>query len=87
MADLDSSSQLFSQAAVLLMVGMAFVFAFLSLLIVVIKLLITPLGLRYPDSAPKQAKTKANNQLNNESSAVVAAISVAVKKYRERQQK
>ena len=86
MADFDASSQLFSQAAVLMMVGMLFVFAFLSLLIVVIKFLITPLGLRFPDSVPKPVKSKASKQLNNESSAVVAAISAAIKQYREKHQ-
>ena len=80
MADFDASSQLFSQAAVLMMVGMLFVFAFLSLLIVVIKVFISPLGLRFPDSVTKKSSAKSNN----ESSATVAAISVAIKQYREK---
>ena len=79
MTDFDASAQLFSQAAVLLMVGMGFVFAFLSLLIVVIKVVITPLGMRFPDPEAKNKALETNND-----SSVVAAISAAIKQYRQK---
>ncbi len=49
MVDIEVSTQLFSQAATLMFVGMGFVFAFLGLLIVVIRFFITPLAKKYPD--------------------------------------
>lgn len=79
MTELDASTELFSQAAVLLMVGMGFVFAFLSLLIFVIKFVISPLATRFPDSIPNKKQ-----ESNASSSAVIAAISVAVNKYRQK---
>ena len=84
MTDFAVSGQLFSQAAVLLVVGMGFVFAFLSLLIIVIKAVISPLAIRFPDPAPP-VKKEINNS-NNESPAIVAAISVAIKQYRQKHQ-
>ena len=86
MTDFDASAQLFSQAAVLLMVGMGFVFAFLSLLIMVIKVLISPLGSRFPDSAPAVKNNAANssNGMKKNTSATVAAISAAIKQYRQK---
>ena len=80
MADIEVSTQLFSQAATLMFVGMGFVFAFLGLLIVVIKLFISPLAKRYPDKIPQITKTA--NTSNNEQSAIVAAITVAINNYR-----
>jgi len=80
MQSLETSSQLFSQAATLMLVGMVFVFAFLGLMIVVIKFLITPLAKRYPDIEPEVKRTAQVNSTSN--SAIVAAITVAVKKYR-----
>lgn len=80
MADIEVSTQLFSQAATLMFVGMGFVFAFLGLLIVVIRLFITPLAKKYPDKMPLIART--TNTSNDEQSAIVAAITVAIKKYR-----
>jgi len=82
MTDFDVSTLLFSQAAVLMMVGMGFVFAFLSLLIVVIKLVISPLAIRFPDPVPAVKNT--STKPNTESSAIVAAISVAIKQYRQK---
>lgn len=84
MTGFDASAELFSQAAVLLMVGMAFVFAFLSLLIIFIKVVITPLGNRFPDPVVKDKPANIGSVSNNESSAVVAAISVAINKYRQK---
>ncbi len=81
MTEIEASTELFSQAAVLMMVGMGFVFAFLSLLILVIKVLISPLARHFPDPTPP-----AQTETNNPSSAVIAAISVAVNKYRQTHQ-
>ena len=80
MADLEVTSQLFSQAATLMLVGMGFVFAFLGLLILVIRFFIAPLAKKYPDKVPQ--KSKPNNSSNTEQSAIVAAITVAINKYR-----
>jgi oxaloacetate decarboxylase gamma subunit len=79
MTEIDASTQVFSQAAILMMVGMGFVFAFLSLLIVAIKFLIAPLATRFPDLEPPN---KVNH--HKESQAVVAAISAAIKQYRQK---
>ncbi len=86
MTEIDASTQLFSQAAVLLMVGMAFVFVFLSLLIVIIKWFISPLGNRFPDplSPVKSIGNKKSPDANNETARIAAAISVAINQYRKK---
>ncbi len=86
MTGFDASTELFSQAVVLLMVGMGFVFAFLSLLIIVIKVFISPLGIRFPDPAPPMKNKSSNfgNESNKDSSAIVAAISAAIRQYRQK---
>jgi oxaloacetate decarboxylase gamma subunit len=81
MQSIENTSELFSQAATLMGVGMAFVFLFLSLMILVIKYLITPLSKKFPDSVPEGKKTTQLSQAKNAS--IVAAISIAVKKYRD----
>ncbi len=87
MIEIDASAQLFSKAAVLLMVGMAFVFVFLGLLIVIIKILITPLGNRFPDPLPpmKNVNTQINQNANQDEAKIVAAISAAINQYRQKQ--
>ena len=80
MADIEVSTQLYSQAATLMFVGMGFVFAFLGLLIVVIRLFISPLAKKYPDKIPQNSKT--THQTNGEQPAVVAAITAAITQYR-----
>ena len=80
MTEMNLSSELFSQASTLMIVGMGFVFAFLGVLILVIKLFITPLAKKYPDKLPAQKKLKIAT--NHEDSAIVAAITVAISKYR-----
>ncbi len=82
MTEIEAATELFSQAAVLMMVGMGFVFAFLSLLILVIKYALSPLASRFPDP-PTPVKQTSNDQ----QSAVIAAISVAVNKYRQKHNK
>lgn len=78
MMEFESSTQLFSQAAILMLVGMMFVFAFLTFLILVIKYILTPLGSRFPDVA---VAIKDQNESHN-TAPVVAAISAAIKQYR-----
>ncbi|MFK8011240.1 MAG: OadG family protein [Marinicellaceae bacterium] len=80
MTEIEISNHLFSQAATLLFVGMGFVFAFLSLLIVVIHFFITPLAKRFPDSQLKSNKPSTQQ----ENTAVIAAISAAVSQYRKK---
>ena len=66
-----------------MLVGMGFVFGFLSLLIIVIKTLISPLGLKYPDNLPQTKPIKTSNLVSaDHSSSVVAAISAAVNRHR-----
>ena len=80
MQSIETSTQLFSQAATLMVLGMIFVFSFLGLMILVIKFLITPLSKKFPDPVPVTKNIKQNTSIND--SAIVAAITVAVKKYR-----
>ena len=84
MQSIETSTQLFSQAATLMVVGMVFVFGFLSLMILVIKFFITPLAKRFPDVEPEVKKTTTNSSTSQ--TEVVAAITVAVNKYREKHQ-
>ena len=86
MTDIEASSQLFSQAATLMVVGMGFVFAFLGLLIVVIKLLISPLAKKYPDKTPHDAQKTRSNKTTKDHSQIVAAITVAISRYRQKHQ-
>ena len=84
MTGIEDSTQLFSQAATLLLVGMVFVFGFLSLLIFVIKFFIAPLALRFPDSISQPKYDRKIKSSNSEHSAIVAAISIAINKYRQK---
>jgi oxaloacetate decarboxylase gamma subunit len=81
---MDSVNHLFFEAAVLMLVGMLFVYAFLGLLVIVIKSVIAPLANRFPDQVKTARKTnsvvKATGGI---SPAVVAAISGAVNSYRQ----
>lgn len=82
---METSDQLFYQAATLMLVGMGFVYAFLTLLILVIKLFISPLAKRFPD--PVIAETQhppLKSGTDQPSTAVVAAISAAVTQYRKK---
>ena len=86
MTDIEASSQLFSQAATLMVVGMGFVFVFLGLLIVVIKLLISPLAKKYPDKVPQKTQKILANKTEKDQSTLVAAITVAIRRYRQKHQ-
>lgn len=82
MQSIETSTHLFTQAATLMVVGMVFVFAFLGLMIVVIKFLITPLAKRYPDI--EEAHKKTPQSVTSQDSSIIAAIAIAVKKYRQK---
>lgn len=79
----ETHFQLFSQASLLMLVGMVFVFLFLSLLIFCIAFIIAPLGKKFPD----QMKNDENQADNNQDipPQVIAAISAAIQKYRQSQ--
>ncbi len=87
---MQESANLFYEAGTLMLVGMAFVYAFLSLLIIVIKTVIAPLGRRYPDPIAKPKTPAVNNSSSENSNAVsdqpnqsiVAAITAAINQYR-----
>jgi oxaloacetate decarboxylase gamma subunit len=83
MSGIEDTTQLFSQAATLLMVGMGFVFAFLSLLIVVIRFFISPLAKGFPEPV-EPPSNRPNSTGSDQSTAVVAAISAAVNQYRQK---
>jgi len=78
-----ASSELFRQAATLMLVGMVFVYGFLSLLIIIIKFLISPIASRYPDTVSQPTKNPAANvTMNGHPASVVTAITVAIDRYR-----
>lgn len=64
-----------------MVVGMGFVYVFLSLLIIVIKTVIAPLAVRFPDPVPKVSNHQNKVSTENKDS-IVAAISAAVTQYR-----
>lgn len=84
---MQESTQLFYQAATLMLVGMGFVFGFLGLLIGVIKTLISPLASRFPDQTPLSGLSPTPNSIDNETSTpIIAAISAAISQYRKKHQ-
>ena len=79
--------QLFTEAGTLMLAGMVFVFAFLGLLVVFIKVVLAPLANKFPD--PKPAARKTTNKVAKKSgidSGTVAAIGAAVSQYRKQRQ-
>ena len=75
-------SESFLEAGVLMLVGMGFVFAFLGLLIVAIKLLAL-FASQFPETSPAITKVNTAKTNNNDVPAgVVAAISSAITQYR-----
>ena len=87
---MEHLNQLFIEAGTLMLAGMVFVFAFLSLLIIFINTVLTRLAIKYPDvisqSSPQRVakKVKAEKGL---SPNIVAAISGAVNQYRQQHTK
>ncbi len=83
---MQESTDQFYQAATLMLVGMIFVYAFLGLLIVVIKTVIAPLGNKFPDqAAPSPRPTHAPTNNSKPDDSIVAAISAAISRYRKDQ--
>jgi len=78
--------QQFLEAGTLMLAGMIFVFAFLSLLIIFINTVLARLAVKFPD--PIVPTTNRSNKKKNKlasgeiSPAIVAAISGAVSNYR-----
>lgn len=79
--------QQFLEAGTLMLAGMVFVFAFLSLLIIFINTVLAKLAIKFPD--PIAATSTRSNKNNKKaasgeiSPAIVAAISGAVTRYRQ----
>lgn len=82
---MDNLSEIFIEAGTLMLAGMCFVFLFLGLLIFAINYVLAPLAKKYPDPTPV-AKAKPRTSVASAASGtpaeVVAAISSAVKQYR-----
>ena len=79
--------QQFLEASTLMLAGMVFVFAFLSLLIIFINTVLAKLAVKFPDAIkviPTRSKNKNKKASSSDiSPAIVAAISGAVTRYRQ----
>jgi len=79
--------QQFLEASTLMLAGMVFVFAFLSLLIIFINTVLARLAVKFPDTivpSRSHSNKKKNKVASGEiSPAIVAAISGAVTSYRQ----
>lgn len=84
---MNSMEQQFLEAGTLMLAGMVFVFAFLSLLIIFIKTVLAKLAIKFPDtivaSRNNSNKKKSKVASGEISPAIVAAISGAVNSYRQ----
>ncbi len=84
---MENLQTLFVEAGTLMLAGMVFVFAFLSLLIIFINVVLVRLAKKYPDAIVASRAPSKRNKKNQDdkgvSPAVVAAISSAVTKYRQ----
>lgn len=84
---MDNLQQSFIEAGTLMLAGMVFVFAFLSLLILFINTVLAKLAIKFPDPVvPVKPLKKKHNKTAVEgevSPAIVAAISSAVTRYRQ----
>jgi oxaloacetate decarboxylase gamma subunit len=85
---MENMQQDFLEAGTLMLAGMVFVFAFLSLLILFINTVLLKLSEKFPDPIVAR-RTPSNKKTNNKkatngdiSPAIVAAISGAVSRYR-----
>ncbi len=83
--------QQFVEASTLMLAGMVFVFAFLSVLIIFINTVLAKLAIRFPDAiAPTSSRSNRKNNIvatGEVSPAIVAAISGAVSRYRQQNSK
>ncbi|WP_371188455.1 OadG family transporter subunit [Thalassotalea maritima] len=79
---MESLSDVFIEAGVLLLVGMCFVFAFLTVLIFAIQVL-AKIGEHFPDTIPEPMRVQTSQpQGDKPSPHVIAAISAAIAQYR-----
>jgi len=83
---MNNMEQQFLEAGTLMLAGMVFVFAFLSLLIIFINTVLAKLSVKFPDAIvpSRNHSNKKNNKVASGeiSPAIVAAISGAVSSYR-----
>ncbi len=84
---MDNMQHHFLEAGTLMLAGMVFVFAFLSVLIIFINTVLAKLAIKFPDPVAAPSRTNKKNksiakQHGDISPAIVAAISGAVKQYR-----
>ncbi len=84
---MNEMQQQFIEAGTLMLAGMVFVFAFLSLLIIFINTVLAKLAIKFPDPVAP-SRTRSNKQNKKAASgeispAIVAAISGAVTRYRQ----
>lgn len=82
MAETIELNELFYQAGTLMLVGMAFVYTFLMLMILIIQYIITPLGNKYGVTAQVQQAAISSVKSNEPSPQIIAAISAAITKHR-----
>ncbi len=82
---MNNMEQQFLEAGTLMLAGMVFVFAFLSLLIIFINTVLAKLAVKFPDPiAPTRSNKKIKKVVSGEiSPTIVAAISGAVTRYRQ----
>lgn len=83
---MDNMQQEFIEAGTLMLAGMVFVFAFLSVLIIFINTVLAKLSVKFPDvvveSKPRTNKKQNKAASGDISPAIVTAISSAVTSYR-----
>lgn len=83
---MNSMEQQFLEAGTLMLAGMVFVFAFLSLLIIFINTVLARLAVKFPDPIAPTTNRSNNKKCKVASGeispAIVAAISGAVSSYR-----
>ncbi|MGL1956453.1 MAG: OadG family transporter subunit [Colwellia sp.] len=84
---MDNMQQQFLEAGTLMLAGMVFVFAFLSLLIIFINTVLAKLAVRFPDPVierPVRSNKRSKKVDSGDiSPTIVAAISGAVANYRQ----
>ena len=85
---MENLNALFIEAGKLMLTGMVFVFAFLGLLVVFIKTILSKLAEKYPDAVAQTRATGGKQSAGQKkltkgiSPSVVAAVTSAVTQYR-----